>query len=668
MSVLACSRIDLLALPSSYKHCIAKVIPEPHYDLPEYFPPGYELIKLNRKAPMINMPHTKSIYFRKCISKPLYHKENDVFDINDPYMNNISYPYEPLHDPALKRYFQQSQISKKLKKNGNLGRNNEVYCSLKEYNNYRRFLYDCHTNQIDKIRQIVDEREQDFRNVKYAIAESTHHEDPYKIRIQMAKEHFKQRKLGEEIKRREAYERSQIKRNIAVKRADQFITEISLRAHCLIENRRKQNEDKRNKFAETECYRKLLLNKCSALKSELAVKRKANAHYRISNEKSEREKKWRDVQFAWRLENQKYIQTLVLLNEEQCIKNIKEREQKIKAHREKLEHDIAVKSARQIHRLYESAEINSLVGKMLKLIRRLFKKEYVEKNNEMCLGLNDTPTVYELLTADAVRAAIESAYRCELQLKIPIANNWIIKESVSSLRHIAQGHANDRLHQDPLVFEYIRDELNRIIEEIKEKFIMDLSPCMDFKKAASISSRKRSKVSFGAGPSIILPSPTLSNNSFESILMRSCIGRPATPACSLATTIRFYVKTLKSDLEQGILQEMNTAEMFHFHDYQKYAVHQNLKRFRFYLRLKLEQEYNKYHPVCDNNIEYIDAGVKLKTMNAMIESVLTYAHQEMYFGKNILAISKVVWSNILGIIRYQERCRLLQTSTMPEII
>lgn len=468
-------RIELLALPPTHKHTLDKVIPEPRPNLPEYYPPGYESISLNQKAPNIKVPNGEPLFFRDRVGKKLFVRKGCQFDLNDPYMRNISYEYDPLHDPALKRHFHQSKVTARLKNRRILGPNGEAYCSLEAYNKYRRFLYGCHIDRVNKVRRIVNERENDFRNVRHAIRESSRADNPYKARIKAAKAEAMRRNIQEEQKRHQNFERAEFKRQIATKRAGEMVRKKSRRIHEAFEKNKRQFEKNTEKITKRAFHRRLLMNKCNVLKSELAEKRKAQVHLKQLNERSQRQRTQRDRQFAWREAKEKYIHNLLELQEERHTNNVVRRMAKIKQHQAKLEHEIAAKRMRSLGKSYESTEVSNIVKKIMKNIKLLFEAEYIEQNTKTRRGLNDRPTVYELLNEDVVRLAVECTYRNVRQLKIPLTIRTIIEESVTCLQRFAQGHGEDQLHQDSVACNFVQKEILAIIEQAKEGIRLFLS-------------------------------------------------------------------------------------------------------------------------------------------------------------------------------------------------
>ncbi|XP_073074652.1 fibrous sheath-interacting protein 2 isoform X5 [Manis javanica] len=85
------------------------------------------------------------------------------FNLTDPYCRILENQYNSLHDPHLRAYHQRKDILGRLKKGGYITNNNEVVCSLKEFNKYREYLrslkLDFEKNCIKEQNQALPEKE-----------------------------------------------------------------------------------------------------------------------------------------------------------------------------------------------------------------------------------------------------------------------------------------------------------------------------------------------------------------------------------------------------------------------------------------------------------------------------------------------------------------------------
>nr|XP_012221979.1 PREDICTED: fibrous sheath-interacting protein 2 [Linepithema humile] len=72
------------------------------------------------------------------------------FDLSDPYCREIRFPYEPLHDEHLYKFFSRPSNLKCLLKADLITKNMDVKCSLRDYNAYRKYLRKKHADCIKR--------------------------------------------------------------------------------------------------------------------------------------------------------------------------------------------------------------------------------------------------------------------------------------------------------------------------------------------------------------------------------------------------------------------------------------------------------------------------------------------------------------------------------------
>ncbi|CAH2050767.1 unnamed protein product, partial [Iphiclides podalirius] len=61
-----------------------------------------------------------------------------TFDLNDPYCNNVTYDYVPMHDPHLAHHFAQKPARCRMKQLGFCTKDGRAVCSLKEFNQVQK--------------------------------------------------------------------------------------------------------------------------------------------------------------------------------------------------------------------------------------------------------------------------------------------------------------------------------------------------------------------------------------------------------------------------------------------------------------------------------------------------------------------------------------------------
>lgn len=145
-----CDRTKLLNLHrptpiSEFKN----TIPRPKYRPIKDALPFWEIRELNEKIPMY-YKHTPSgpIVFHRGLmgDNPLKSSFKLDFLLNDPHCHEVSNTYNPLHDPHLKHWLTSNNNRKFLHRQGLITDDMDVICNLKEFNEYRRFLWQVHNN------------------------------------------------------------------------------------------------------------------------------------------------------------------------------------------------------------------------------------------------------------------------------------------------------------------------------------------------------------------------------------------------------------------------------------------------------------------------------------------------------------------------------------------
>lgn len=168
-----CDRTKLLNLrrptPSSK---FRDSIPRPKYRPVENALPLWETRELNEKIPMYHGygPHGPLILHRGFMGiNPL--KDADLklhFLLSDPYCHDTSYTYYPLHDPHLKHWMYTDHNRKFLYKQGLITKNMEVVCNLRDYNEYRRFLWRIQNDSSTRYFKHIEQQKLDQRKISVA--------------------------------------------------------------------------------------------------------------------------------------------------------------------------------------------------------------------------------------------------------------------------------------------------------------------------------------------------------------------------------------------------------------------------------------------------------------------------------------------------------------------
>ncbi|KAL4091020.1 hypothetical protein QTP88_025763 [Uroleucon formosanum] len=165
-----CDRTTLLTLrrPTAVSK-FRDTVPIPNYPTLRNSLPSWRTRKLDEKIPMYhgNTPSGPIVFHRGPMgNNPLQTDTKLSFILNDPY--KISHKYNPLHDPHLKYWVNLPVNQKLLQKQKLITENNDVICSLNEYNEYRRFLFRIHNDSVMHMLKVKDAENEDRRKITIA--------------------------------------------------------------------------------------------------------------------------------------------------------------------------------------------------------------------------------------------------------------------------------------------------------------------------------------------------------------------------------------------------------------------------------------------------------------------------------------------------------------------
>ncbi|XP_063616276.1 uncharacterized protein LOC134789630 [Cydia splendana] len=160
-----------LRKPTELKKIIDSV-PKPLRSVPKNGLPLWYRLGLECKLPVPKMPAGKITFSRGRIGEDVRRvglgnsNFKQTFDLTDPYCNNVSYDYVPMHDPHLAYYFAQKAARNRMKQLGFCTVDNRAVCSLKDFNQYRKYLYNEFMDQIHQVMKVIDERARDDLTMK----------------------------------------------------------------------------------------------------------------------------------------------------------------------------------------------------------------------------------------------------------------------------------------------------------------------------------------------------------------------------------------------------------------------------------------------------------------------------------------------------------------------
>lgn len=136
-------------------------IPQPKQRPVKYSYPVWRSRELNEKIPMYcgRGPAGPLVLHRGLMgNNPLKANVKLKFSLKDPYSQDISNSYNPLHDPHLKHWVKLPTNRKFLQKQGLITDEGDVVCDLKEYNEYRQFLWRVHNDLVMKKLEQIDQQ------------------------------------------------------------------------------------------------------------------------------------------------------------------------------------------------------------------------------------------------------------------------------------------------------------------------------------------------------------------------------------------------------------------------------------------------------------------------------------------------------------------------------
>ncbi|XP_068151678.1 uncharacterized protein [Drosophila tropicalis] len=147
--------IDILSLPRrnnvAANQALLKLISF-KTGLPINSLPGWELIPLNCKLPMLKCPGNQVIFSRNKIGQSFKSAKQEF----DSSVSEHIPEYNPLHDSNLKTFYSNERNLKRLRENGEITQDNDVICNLKDFNQHRQ---DLHKSQLYYVLQAYRRRE-----------------------------------------------------------------------------------------------------------------------------------------------------------------------------------------------------------------------------------------------------------------------------------------------------------------------------------------------------------------------------------------------------------------------------------------------------------------------------------------------------------------------------
>ncbi|XP_075979057.1 uncharacterized protein LOC142978390 isoform X2 [Anticarsia gemmatalis] len=282
--------ITLMTLrkPTELKKVIDSV-PKPLRAVPKNGLPFWYKLGLESKLPVPKMPAGKIIFSRGRIGEDVRRVglgisgDQPSFDLTDPYCNNVSYDYVPMHDPHLAHHFSQKPARRRMQVLGFCTKDNRAVCSLKEFNQYRKYLYNQFMDRIHMEMIKLDERARDDLTLKRVEVDVAR-------RLQVFTKAEKAREHLERVAQEHADEWAEKKR--AAKEQEK---KIQARMRYLAEFNEKQRQERAARAAEKQNRIKQRVQAAAEmeLRRKITMVRqwRANEKKRVNRLKQEREAK-----------------------------------------------------------------------------------------------------------------------------------------------------------------------------------------------------------------------------------------------------------------------------------------------------------------------------------------------------------------------------------------
>ncbi|KAJ0182331.1 hypothetical protein K1T71_001700 [Dendrolimus kikuchii] len=266
-----------LRKPTELKKVIDS-IPKPVRAVPKNGLPLWYRLGLENKLPVPKTPEGRIVFSRGKIGEDVRRVglgaegPQPTFDLTDPYCNNVSYDYVPMHDPHLAHHFAQKPARNRMKQLGFCTKDGRAVCSLKEFNQYRKYLYNQFMDRIHMAMKNLDEKARDDLTLKRVEVDVAHrlqiftkterarehmekvaqeHADEWAEKKRLAKE--QEKKIQDRMKYLAEYNEKQRKERAArafekqnrIKQRVQAAAEMELRRKITMVRQWRTNEKKR---------------------------------------------------------------------------------------------------------------------------------------------------------------------------------------------------------------------------------------------------------------------------------------------------------------------------------------------------------------------------------------------------------------------------------------
>lgn len=496
------------------------------------------------KIPMLRFPKGMLTFTRQKVGNEIF-KSNPSpdFDLSDPNCNDVSYDYEPLHDHFMRRFSRAPSNLKRFREIGLIDDDNEVLCTLKQFNNYRQYLKRKIVVEMNRINAAKDEHMRDRLNFRV----------PQKMSLRYSGHYRKQQIQMERLEklRAAAQERSdnlhlaQLQYERQLNRCDVARERQRLELEMASEQRQRLSDARREELAKKQKLRTI------TLKRKITIRDEQFRHRRLQQRRAAYLQHERHIaksfanKMVWRQAKHSYDMQLLKDNDETLKFNEMQRIRSIAKERKKIEQGIVAKRAALIRNRYQSLTKDDIYQAMMKCVRKYDEKQIIQNEtkmssegicgdsdttiSELCLskidddksrlfdqsishdllsrideyadymgGLSKIVAPFEpeflrykgliepehglnTLTDDDVRRAVDASYDKFIDLRIPITTINVLFEAMHFLCRIAKGHTND-LPKDEAVVEFVTKRVDQVFDNVCASQISAIQQKRNIKK------------------------------------------------------------------------------------------------------------------------------------------------------------------------------------------
>lgn len=362
---------------------ISASVKKPKRVIPLNAPTGWRQLPLSIKIPMLKFPTGMLTFTRQKVGRYIF-KSNvtDDFDLSDPYCLDVQYDYEPLHDYNMKNFTCKSENLKLFQQRGLIDESGEVLCTLKQFNNYRRYLKRQICTEVRQIGAVEDELTRDRLNYQRVMAKIKNRFTHFHSKQLRAKSRTEKRQKIDE-KRQEKLATAQQKYAQQLEKYEEAQKRKQLDIEMESKWRQRLNDSRRDVIAEMEKFRAIMLKRKFAATEE-SVRQRLNEQ----REKRVAERKQQTAaNFAAKMEwrNEKHIHDthLIQLNEEISKYNQMMINRKINATRQSDKFGIAAKRAALIRNRYEKRGVNEIYQALWHCVRTYDESQNLNDSSDI---------------------------------------------------------------------------------------------------------------------------------------------------------------------------------------------------------------------------------------------------------------------------------------------